>query len=188
MLSSDLTAIIEPLKVEYDTIIDEYDAEITRKQDEEIKAKQLEEAKLLNGRLSQLEGIITQDELEFIDIAEMNDEKFAKFVEYRKSIVVTTVKEKLPDPVTAEQEELATEEVVDDAEINNVDDSTNVDTKITLELLTIDDEIGQFANFRTRFMKIKKPALIESPTALAVREAIDNLQESLDNILEDEYK
>ena len=189
--AEELTALIEPTKLEYDKLIDQYDEELRLKQEAEAAEKLAAEKEVLDGRLSQLEGIITTEELQFIDIANMPDAQFEAFVAYRKSITITPVatESKIVNDEPAEETVDTVEETVEhEPTKETAPEPVNDVEVVTLDMLTDDDELGAFCLFRSLLGKLKKPAIIKSATAMHVREMIDNLTEVLDQIIPDEEK
>ncbi len=194
-IAAELEEIIVPLKLEYDTAIDVYDKALEAEQQAKVAEAEREAAEAIAGRMEQLTGLITEQELEFTPIASMTDEQFEKFVAYRKTITIVPVEPKIPDPVTIEQEELEAEEesdkpfetigdALDDHERQMEKEATEepiATTAVTnLQELTDDEELGQFYKFKTRSNTIKKPAILKSETALAIREMMDALTEALE--------
>lgn len=180
-IAEELEGIVVPLKDDYDKAIEAYDKKLEEEQAAKVAEAEREAKELLDGRLEQLDGLITEAELEFTPIETMSDEQFAKFVAYRKSIKIVPVAK-----VEADEPFDTMEEALDDAEMQQETTTEVEPVEIKLEVLTDDDEIGQFYKYQMMFNKCKKPAVISSPTALAVREMMDNLGEALDAIIPDD--
>ena len=146
------------------------------------------------SRLNAVDGLVTEEELQFIDIYNMDDETFNKFVEFRKSITIVPVVVEEADVVEENEPTIEVEPIEEEVlEVPTIDKpvESNIQPKPTTSepvdtnvgLLTDDDEFAMFNTFFVRFSKIKKPATFSSETAIKLRNAIDDLDEMLNNAL-----